>query len=133
MKKSLTYAILVIIIIILSSYFLCISFGLCGIRSPKDFGKGARAKITNLFKKQAIEETAGACKLLCRKDADSYCKRKRTIEINNVYVTGTCRAFARNNNVKGFERCRGFCSTYDDSGTYCELNGEKDDNCDGTI
>jgi hypothetical protein len=90
-------------------------------------------KITNIFKNQSLEETAEVCKLLCRKDADSYCEKKRIIEINNVYVTGTCRSFARKNNVKGFEKCEDFCSTYDKSGTFCELNGKKDTNCDGII
>jgi hypothetical protein len=79
-------------------------------------------------------EIADICDSLCRIDADKYCKKKRSILVNNIEVIGTCRAFARQGNVEGFNKCQGFCKTYDQSLVNCETpGGDVDYDCDGVI
>ncbi|MBD3312551.1 hypothetical protein GF352_03820 [archaeon] len=71
------------------------------------------------------------CESLCNVDADAYCEEIRTIEVNDVEINGTCRAFSRKGNVPGFDKCERFCREYDKSGTVCEVGGVVDDDCDG--
>ena len=73
------------------------------------------------------------CNSLCNVDALEYCETERTIIVNGVEVTGTCRAFSQNEDVPGFERCFEFCNEFDRSGTDCRVNGQVDTNCDGII
>ena len=76
--------------------------------------------------------TAEECNSLCNVDKEAYCAQIRTISVNGNDVAGTCRAFSRKGNVPGFDKCEGFCTEYG-KGVFCEVNGEKDDNCDGII
>ena len=46
---------------------------------------------------------------------------------------GTCRGFSRKDNVEGFERCEGFCNSYDKSGAVCYVDGQEDSDCDGVV
>lgn len=78
-------------------------------------------------------EVIETCNTLCETDANAYCEQKRTITLNGIDVEGTCRAFSRNGNVPGFERCERFCNTYDKAGTECKVNGEADPDCNGII
>lgn len=73
------------------------------------------------------------CDSLCNVDSDAYCSELRLIIVNSVEVYGTCRAFSRQGNVVGFNRCEGFCKNYPLSGTECIVNQEIDSNCDGII
>ena len=81
----------------------------------------------------SIAETISICDSHCRSDADSYCEEERVIEVNGNEVTGTCRAFAKKGNVDGFNRCQGFCASFDSSTTVCSVNGQMDQNCDGVV
>jgi hypothetical protein len=83
-------------------------------------------------KPSAFTDVVETCNSLCEVDDVAYCEEKRTITINGVGVTGTCRAFAKNG-VGDVERCEGFCKYYPKSGTVCEVNGKKDNNCDGIV
>jgi hypothetical protein len=78
-------------------------------------------------------EVAQLCISLCQSDADAYCSQERTIVLNGNEVTGTCRAFAKKNNVDGFKRCQGFCSTYPKDTTRCKVDGKTDPDCDGIV
>lgn len=82
---------------------------------------------------EPIGDVIALCDSLCETDADSYCDERRDIEINEKAVTGTCRAFARNGNVDGFDKCEGFCVNFDKSGTFCTVDGQRDGNCDGIV
>lgn len=58
------------------------------------------------------------CDSLCGVDAVTYCTVERTITIDGEEVTGTCRAFSKTDNgIEGFNRCTGFCKSFDKSGT----------------
>ena len=78
-------------------------------------------------------ETIEECNSLCySEDSEAYCNKTRTISINGVEVTGTCRAFSKTNNVEGFIRCKGFCTEYGRD-VYCEVDGKYNPGCDGIV
>lgn len=80
-----------------------------------------------------LSEIADTCNSLCRQDASDYCETERTIAIDGVDVVGTCRAFSRKDNVEGFDKCEGFCKSFDKAGVVCYVEGERDSNCDGIV
>lgn len=80
-----------------------------------------------------MQDVIDTCDDLCGSDFDSYCEDERIIMINDVEVSGTCRAFAKKGNVDGFNRCQKFCKSSSTSFTVCNVDGVKDSNCDGKI
>ena len=80
-----------------------------------------------------LSSVIAICNPLCRVDANAYCEMERTIEVGGVDVVGTCRAFSRKDNVDGFDKCEGFCKSFDKSGAKCSVDGEVDSDCDGVV
>ena len=99
------------------------------------FGCSSQEAVQSTEVEQKVNNSAVAstCNSLCEIDAKEYCEAERTIVINEVKVTGTCRAFSQKGTVPEFERCMGFCKEFDQAGTNCKVNGQVDSNCDGQI
>ena len=111
----------IIIVLILSILFAgCAQEVPVQEQSPADIGKLSNSDIMD------------ECNSLCNINKEEYCAEARFISVNGTDVSGTCRAFSRKGNIAGFEKCEGFCTEYG-KGVFCEVNGEKDDNCDGII
>ncbi len=58
------------------------------------------------------EDIIKECDSLCNSDADSYCKKERTVIVEDKEMVGTCRSFSKKGNIEGFNRCQGFCKSY---------------------
>jgi hypothetical protein len=78
-----------------------------------------------------LPEIIDECNSFCGVDAYLYCEEQRTIEVSGIEITGSCRAFARQENVDGFSKCESFCKIYGRDSTICNVGGEADSNCDG--
>ncbi len=83
--------------------------------------------------KLSTEQVAELCNSLCENDSDLFCEEYRIITVREREVNGTCRAFSRKYNVRGFDRCERFCKSYDKSGTFCYVDGRKDIDCNGKV
>ena len=101
MKKGLKWLLIILIFIIIIGVNIFHNFfvKLCS-------GEGCGENLPD------YQEIIDECDSLCNIDKEKYCSEERVIVLPGDQIIGTCRSFAHQGNVSGFNRCPGFCKEY---------------------